>query len=750
MIFFLTREPGDRRELTPPTPFASKGGVMRSCRIFAVVFLSLSALASELTVKVVDPNSAVVSGAQVEVFAPGSSYAVAIQITSAQGMAQFSSVPPGPLRVHVLAPGFAEQWQQISDTSVTVTLGLGIATETVVVSATRTPAPGDESGASIDLLSRAELDSMRPVAANDALRFLPGTIVATAGQRGGLGSLFVRGGDSRYNKVVVDGVPINDPGGIYDFGTLPLFEADRLEFLRGAQSTLYGSDAMTSVVQVWSRTGSTPVPELRFGADAGNFGTENGYAALAGAHGRFDYNVFGNQFNTGGSGPNDDYSNSLEGANVGAKLNDWASLRLRARHDNSVAGVQNEWNFNGDPLLPPDLDQRARQNNFLGSLELAISGPSRWQHRVTGFEYLLHRTNIDGIDQGNRQSPFGDEDFQFHNVNNYNRAGFDYQANYAERSWALTTLGYEFEDEHGVTGNLGALSNGLNRNHALFGEQALTLKRISINAGGRFVHNESFGNKFVPRVAVSLLALRGGRVLSGTRLRFSYATGIKEPTFAESFGNGGGFPTKPNPFLKPEETRAFEAGFEQKLSSNSAISGTYFNNFFRNRIDFNLDPCFCKGQYININEAMAHGAEVEFNTRPLSHVSFNAAYTYDSTQVLKQPFAFDPILSEGRPLIRRPKHSATLLAAYIGPRWGADLSGSFVGRRADSDFFGFNIDHAPGYVLLNTGGWYAVTSRIAAYVDVDNLLNRSYNEVTGYPALGINFRAGMRFRVGGD
>src|SRR5258708_18236017 len=138
---------------------------------------------------------------------------------------------------------------------------------------------------------------------------------------------------------MVDGVAVNDPGGAFDFGTLPLLEADRLELLRGAESTLYGSDAMTSVVQVWTRTGSTPAPELRFGSDAGNYGTENGYASLSGANGRFDYNVFGNQFNTTGSGPNDDYSNSLEGANLGAKLSDWASLRLRMRHDNSVAGV---------------------------------------------------------------------------------------------------------------------------------------------------------------------------------------------------------------------------------------------------------------------------------------------------------------------------------------------------------------------------------------------------------------------------
>src|SRR5213075_3518087 len=128
------------------------------------------------------------------------------------------------------------------------------------VSATRTAARTDESGASIESLSGAEMDTIRPVAANDALRFLPGAIVATSGQRGGLASLFVRGGDSRYNKVIIDGVPVNDPGGIFDFGTVPLGGADRLEFLRGAQSTLYGSDAMTSVVQVFTRTGSTESP----------------------------------------------------------------------------------------------------------------------------------------------------------------------------------------------------------------------------------------------------------------------------------------------------------------------------------------------------------------------------------------------------------------------------------------------------------------------------------------------------------
>jgi len=730
---------------------------MRSCcRLFAVLFLSLSALASEITVRVVDPQSAAVPGAQVEIYTENSTRPAAVQTTSAQGTAEFRNVTSGGTRVHVLAPGFAEQWRSLEsdeakqNSAVTITLHLAAATETVVVSGTRTPVPDDESGASIDTLSAALLETMRPVASNDALRFLPGAIVGTAGQRGGLGSLFVDGGESRYNKVIVDGVAINDPGGTFDFGTLPLFEADRMEFLRGAQSTLYGSDAMTSVVQVWSRTGTSPVPELRFGADAGNYGTENGYASLAGANGRFDYNLFGNQFNTTGSGPNDDYSNSLEGANLGAKLSNSASLRLRMRHDNSVSGVQNEWDFNGNKLLAPDLDQRARQNNFLGSLEVNISGPSRLQQHIQGFDYNLHRTNEDGIDQGNRLTPFGDQDFQFHNLNDYNRAGLNYQATYAERSWALSTAGYEFEDENGVTGNLPFPSHGLRRNHDVFGEQLFTFERLSFIAGGRFVHNESFGNKFVPRLSLNVLALKGGQWFSGTRLLFAYATGIEEPTFTESFGNGGGFPTVPNPFLKPEETRSFRAGFEQQLRSRYSLSATYFNNLFRNQIDFNFDPCFCKGQYVNINESLAHGAEVQFQARPLSRISVNAAYTYTSTQILKEPLAFDPILSAGQPLLRRPKHSATVIASYIAGRWGANLSGSFVGRRADSDFFGYGFDHTPGYVLVNAGGWYNVTSRITPYINVENLLNRSYEEVIGYPMLGINFRTGIRFRIGGE
>jgi len=728
----------------------------------SVLFLLAAASAADFTIHVVDPQSAAVAGAQVELFPVDSSTPAAIATTSAEGVAVFRGTAAASYRVRILAAGFAVANTDISASNsetITVSLGLAPATETVTVSATRTLVPSSAGGADVEVLSAGQLEVMRPVAADDALHFLPGAVVSSAGQRGGLSSLFVRGGESTYNKVIVDGVPANDPGGIFDFGVLPLTGADRLEFVRGSQSTLYGSDAMTSVVQVFTRTGSTPVPELRFGADGGNLGTANGYASLAGANGRFDYNLFGDQFNTMGQGPNDDYSNSLQGGNVGVRLTDWAVLRLRARHSNSATGVQSYWNFNGDPILPPDLDQRARQNNLLASGELTIAGPSRWQHRLTGFEYALHRTNIQPVNQPGRVDPFGNQiDTPFHAITNINRAGFDYQGDYTERSWARTTVGYEFEDENGTTGSLpDSLSHGVRLNHAVYGQQLLTLGRLSVVAGARFVHNQSFGNKVVPRIALGFTALRGGNFFSGTRFRFSYATGIKEPSFAQSFGNGGGFPVIPNPDLQPEKARSFEAGVEQKFSRDYSLTATYFNGLFHDKIDFNFltgtacppPSAFC-GQYVNVNEALAHGAEVEFHGRPLAKLSLDGSYTYTSTQILEQPFAFDPLLGPGQPLIRRPKHSGSLLLTYLSTRWGANLGGSFIGRRADSDFLGYGINHAAGYARVDLGGWYAFTSRITAYVNLENAVDKAYQEVVGYPALGANVRAGMRFRIGGE
>jgi len=727
-----------------------------SVSAFLILFLfsgvlTAGAFAADLKVKVVDPQSAAVPGAEVSLSRANESKVLATQTTSAEGSVVLRTPSGGTYQIKVLAPGFAAETVEVSSQAeVTVNLHLATASETVVVSATRTPVAGEAAGADVATLSGAELSAMRPTAADDAVRFLPGAVVNDAGQRGGLTSLFVRGGESRYNKVIVDGVAINEPGGTFDFGTLPMDQADRMEFVRGVQSTLYGSDAMTSVVQVWTRSGSTPVPELRFGADGGNFGTANGYASLAGARGRFDYNLFGNQFNTRGAGVNNAYSDSLEGANVGAALNERTSLRVRFRHSNSHSGVPGEWNFNGSPLQPPDPSDWSQLNNVLGSAELAVTGPAGWQHHFTGFDYVYRYNELNV--NGDAARVF---DFPSNEVDHINRVGFEYQGDYSERSWAHTTFGYRVENENGFVGNLayGTQTHGQRLSDDVYLQQQLTWGRLSAIGGARFVHNSAFGNTGVPRVALTWQALRGNETFSGTRLRFSYATGFKEPRLEETFN---GIPQNlyniPNTGLKPEHARAFEAGIQQNLLQGKYVfTATYFNNQFRDQINYvTVDPVNFVGKYLNVNKALAHGAEAELQAKLRSRLLLTTAYTYTSTQILENPAPINSLYNVGSPLLRRPKHSATVLLSYLGTKWGANLGGSFVGRRPDSDFLGFGIDHAAGYARADLGGWYAVNSHVTTYLNVENALDRRYNEVVGYPALPVNFRAGVRFRIGGE
>jgi vitamin B12 transporter len=696
---------------------------------------------NDLHAKIVDPQAAVVPGAQVVLLRAGSSTPVSVQTSSGSGLISFRGLANGKYVIKVLAAGFGVQNQDVTlpDTEqIEVRLALVSPVETVVVTAAGVPVPTEDSGAQVSALDASQLDGMQSIAAADALRFLPGAVVSTAGRRGGLTSLFVRGGNSNYNKVIVDGVPVNDPGGVFDFGVTPLDGADRIELARGAQSTLYGSEAMTSVVQVFTREGTTRIPEFRFGADGGTFATARGYASLAGARGPFDYDVFGEQTNTNGQGVNDSYSSSSEGANLGIALSDRVQLRLRTRHANSFSGVPGQTFPDATPPVLPDRTEFARTNTILGSADLSFNASSRWHHDLHGSEYHLKRANLDTL---------------FPTLSNINRSGFQYQGEYWARTWARSTFGYEFEDENGFIDDLGSFpshTHGVRENHAVYGQEILTLGRLGLVGGARYVHNETFGSKVVPRVAASYVLRRGGEVFSGTRLRFAYAGGIQAPALDQSFATSFSIA---NPNLKAEENRSLEAGLQQGFANGKySASVNFFENDFRRQIQFTCCDANFLGQYINLNRSVARGAEFEAHARLKSRLSLDAAYTNLSTKILESPQSFgDPFLP-GQPLLRRPKHSGSLLLNYAGSKWGGNLGGSFIGPRPDRDFRfpSLNIDHAPGYARVDVGSWYKLHPRVTAYVNVENALNHRYEEVVGYPALRANFRAGLRFRLGGE
>jgi len=728
-------------------------------RVMLAAPLACAALfAADLKISVHSPSGERVAGVQVTLFHASDNSGVGVQTTAGDGTATFSNVADGQYRAVVLAPGFAEQSLQVAiPATQTLSIELKLATtpQTVVVSATATPTPAEQTGTSVGVLTGEQLKVINPVAAPDALLYIPGAIVSTAGRRGNISSLFVRGGESNYNKVLIDGVPVNDPGGYFDFGVVSMNNIDHLEVERGPESTVYGSDAMTSVVQLWTATGSTRTPLVQFGADGGNFSTAHGYASVAGARSIFDYNVFADQFDTQGQGVNDAYSNSLQGGNVGVKLTDNVAFRVRVRHYNSWTGLQSNWWFNGNPELPPDPNQYAHQNNFLASGDLTVSGPGVWQHQFSGFEYHHVNLNANPVDDPDR--PF---DTAYNSLTKYNVAGFSYQGVFTPRPWAQTT----FEDENGYINNNSdfgvTTTHGLRYNNYLFAQQTVIWRRLSVLTGVGYVNNTNFGGKVSPRASATLLAWRGNTTFSGTRLHFGYAEGIKEPSFEQSFGITGTFPTLPNPNLKPEQNQGIEAGIQQSLFNNRlSLSAVYYHNQFRDQIEFEYDADTGTSQYVNFNRAMAQGAEVVLSGRVISHLSLSAAYTYTSTQIQQAPpcdpdAGCDPrIYGAGAPLLRRPKQAGMLLATYTRQRWGGFLGVTAVGQRPDSDFlFGYvpPIYYAAGYARVDLGGWFAFNHHVTAYANVNNALNSHYNEVLGYPALTANFRAGLRFSFGGE
>jgi len=730
--------------------------------LLAALLSCTAVLAADLRVSVQSPSGDRVSGVQISLFRVSDNGGVGVQTTAGDGSAIFPNLPDGQYRAVVLAPGFAEQSLQVAvpqTQALSVQLNLATTPQTVVVSATATPATAEQTGTSVGVLTSEQLTAINPIAAPDALLYIPGAIISTAGRRGNISSLFVRGGESNYNKVLVDGVPVNDPGGYFDFGVVPMNNIDRLEVERGPESTVYGSDAMTSVVQLWTATGGTRTPEIQFGADGGNFSTANGYASVAGARGVFDYNVFADQFDTQGQGINDAYSNSLQGGNVGVKITDRVAFRLRMRHYNSWTGLQSNWWFNGNPELPPDPNQYAHQNNFLASGAITVSGPGAWQHQFTGFEYHHVDLNVNPVDDPDR--PF---DSAYSSLTKYNIAGFAYQGIYTPRPWAQTTLGYNFEDQNGYINNNSdagiSTTHGLRYNNYLFAQQTIVWRRLSVLAGIGYVNNTSFGGKVSPRASATFLAWRGNTIFSGTRLHFGYAEGIKEPSFEQTFGITGSFPTLPNPNLQPEQNRAIEAGVLQSLFNNRlSLSAVYYHNQFRNQIEYVYNSDTNTSQYVNFNRSLAQGAEVVLSGRIANNLSLTGAYTYASTQIQQAPpcdpdAGCDPrIYGTGAPLLRRPKQAGMMLLTYTRHRWGGFLGVTAVGQRPDSDFlFGYipPIYYAAGYARVDLGGWFAVNRHVTAYANVNNALNNHYNEVLGYPALRTNFRAGLRFTFGGE
>ena len=314
---------------------------------FITVFASIAGASATGTVggKVVDPLGAVVPNADVTLLQDGK--VVGVTKTDQEGNFSFSPVDVGQYLVRVEAPGFAQQESQpvhlapARTVSVEVMLQVGTLRQQIVVSDTGSDLPESQVGASVTVLDQSELDAFNKLDLLDVLRQVPGLAVVQTGERGGTTSVFARGGTSDFNKVLIDGIPANDIGGAVEFANLSASGANQVEVFRGANSVLYGADALGSVIQVTTRRGSSSIPEFTYSADGGNFYTLRQEASLGGVFHQFDYFTDFMDFQTQNSLPNSTFHNGTFSGNLGWKANQNTDVRFTIRHTATGLGDAN-------------------------------------------------------------------------------------------------------------------------------------------------------------------------------------------------------------------------------------------------------------------------------------------------------------------------------------------------------------------------------------------------------------------------
>lgn len=756
---------------------------------FAVVFLTLLIAAAcaqaqstaTLTGTLTDPSGAAIARAEVIVESTSVPSGNPLRTRSGSDGRFTLALEPGSYRVNVAHPSFARIEADIAlapgeKREWSLRLALEPLAATVVVTAQAEPAFAEVTAAAVSVVTRQEIEQRQATSLPDLLSTLPGISIARTGREGGVASLFLDGGNSNFTKVLVDGAPVNEPGGAINFSNFTLDNVEKIEVVRGAESALFGSDAMSGVVQIFTRRGTTRSPHLTLLAEGGGLSSARGAAQVSGLAGKFDYSAAAAYFETAGEGIDNAFLNRTLSGNFGWRFTETNRVRLALRNNTSDAGIAGQ-----SLVTPPNLDQHNGLHNFSSSLSWEFETSARWRHRVAGSESYQRQMfenrlsdfftspdpfgNCTGLPRSPQAVPSAFCDFPFTARNQVNRAGVAEQSSYFFRRGSITAS-YQYEVENGF---LSALNNGHARrnNHGGFVDARWQpLPRLTLSAGFRAEGNASFGTTVVPRAGLAYLLHDGRDFWGPTRLRFAFGQGIKEPNLDQSFGSDPCFPG--NPALRPVRSRTISAGVEQRLASDHVrVSADYFDNRFRDIVSFTFcfpgAPCpvgpppacpaaeaqaFGFGTYFNTDLARARGTHLAVEAKPAHWLRVTGNYTYDDTRVLKAPNAFDLAQVPGNRLLRRPVHSGNMgvNASFRRMNWYA--AGYFAGRRTDSDFLGLGLTSTPGYARFDLAVSYDLPRGLTLFGRVENLLDKQYQEALGFPALGREFRVGMKFTLG--
>jgi vitamin B12 transporter len=675
-------------------------------------------------------------------------------VTGPEGRYRVAGLAPGEYRVRVEAPGFVlspEPHRVVGAAEEDLDLVLSPAPvrEQILVAATRAEAALSSLGVAASVLDRERIAERRSPDVLHLLEEVPGAAVARAGTLGRQGSLFLRGAPSNAARVLIDGVPVNEPGGAFDFGALLPLSLQQIEVVRGAASSLYGTDALAGVVHLVTRhAGPADGPAFEAEAEGGRFDSRRVQGEAVGRRGGIDWTAGALRVETDNQEPNSAFRETAGAAALGARLGERSSLRLVARGATSTAGTPGQTAFGR-----PDLDASIERHLVVLGGRLVRAGDRLSQEVRAGYA-LSDELDLDPLDSGSYVPRFGDRVGAFAISDFTDPAGFQndvrrlslgYQAEGRAGGRHLLTAGADLERETGALGTRAEpLLSPRRTNAGAYAQDRLVLAgRLFVTAGARVERNASFGTRVVPRGALAW-RLRGGP--DATTLRASAGAGIKEPSFFQSFGVS--FFARGNPSLKPERSRTFDLGIEQRLFGGRVRGeATAFHHVYLDQVAYHVvDFTTFQGSFVNLGRTRARGFELAVEAAPADSLRLSAAYTLLDGRILVSTDAFDPVVAVGRPLLRRPKHQAAFGARFTRGRVGVGANLVAVGRRADSDFAGLGLLTNDGYVRLDGRARARLGRGWEAFVAGENLLDRRYQEVLGYPALARVVRGGLRFQ----
>lgn len=619
----------------------------------------------------------------------------------------------------------------------------------VIVTATKLEESVSHTTHAVSVITQEEIEQRQTTDVLDQLRDVPGFNIAQTGSRGGSTTLQSRGGESDYNLVLIDGVKSNLAGGAFNFSGLATLGVNRIEIVRGSQSALYGSDAISSVVQLFTPRGQgAPRAYLRF--RGGNNETFEEQVGMSGGTSFYGYNLAVERVDSEGIlSKNSDYSNTTIASRFDLDPSDGLQLTATLRYHDSrfhfpTGGAGDRF----DPLDPGQFQDNRRL--ILGTR--AVYQPiSWWRHKLQLgmlYDWSTFRDSFDG----DAFDPFG----SFVSNTSQRRLSADYSSDFflppVGELLPTFTLGAYVEDEHlnqksNAAGFIDRVSPS--RNAQSFYSQLLLGWRdmLFITSGFRLDHGSMYGTHVNPRVSAAF-------IIPGlhTKLRGGYSEGLKAPTFVENFGTGSSF-FQGNPNLDPEQSKSWEIGAEQpiELAQLAAeLSLTYFSTEYKNMIAF----VFQDGpDLLNVQRARSRGLEAGARAF-LSHgFSVRGSYTYLETKALDAGMGGGTAFVSGKSLVRRPEHVGSFTLNYSRARLNANLHLFLKGHVTDLDFSqdftsrrvrlgGYTrADLAVAYRLFeNRWGIRALTVEGQA----KNLFDEDYEEVFGFSSAGATVLVGFR------